>query len=364
MRFSFLFVVCQRGAEGALKAELAREWPAFKFSFSRPGFVTFKLPPDVTPGPEFDLHSIFARTYGFSVGHVKGQHANELARQVWSLTADLPVDQLHVWQRDAALPGEGRFEPGRTALADEVAHVILAARPDAPQRQPPPLNRVARARQAILDCVLVEPDQWWIGWHRANSPAARWPGGVPPLDRDAEVVSRAYFKLSEALLWSRLPVGSGDVCAELGSAPGGSSQLLLERGLHVLGIDPGEMDEQVLANPHFTHIRRRAADVKRREFSKVRWLFADSNVAPRHTLDSVEAVVTHPAVHIRGLLLTLKLPEWELAEEIPGYLDRIRGWGFRYVLARQLAFNRQEICVCAMRNRAMRRFNPRRGKGQ
>ena len=37
------------------------------------------------------------------------------------------------------------------------------------------------------------------------------------------------------------------------------------------------------------------------------------NVAPRYTLDAVEAIVTHPEVNIRGLLLTLKLPDWDLA---------------------------------------------------
>jgi len=45
------------------------------------------------------------------------------------------------------------------------------------------------------------------------------------------------------------------------------------------------------------------------------------------------------------MLLTLKLPDWQLAERIPEYLDRIRSWDYRYVRARQLAFNRHEICV-------------------
>ena len=48
-----------------------------------------------------------------------------------------------------------------------------------------------------------------------------------------------------------------------------------------------------------------------------------------------------------GLLLTLKLLDWKLAEEIPSYLGRIRSWGYRRVQARQLAHNRQEICVAA-----------------
>ena len=136
--------------------------------------------------------------------------------------------------------------------------------------------------------------------------------------------------------------------AEIGSAPGGASQALLARGLDVLGIDPAEMHPSVAAHPRFRHIRRRAAQVPRREFRKVRWLTADMNVAPNFTLDAVEGIVTHAEVHVRGLLLTLKLPEWSLAEHIPEYLDRVRSWGYNLVHARQLQHDRREFCVAAL----------------
>ncbi len=44
------------------------------------------------------------------------------------------------------------------------------------------------------------------------------------------------------------------------------------------------------------------------------------NVAPNFTLDAIEAIVIHPEVNIRGMLLTLKLPEWRLASAIPAFL--------------------------------------------
>ena len=178
-----------------------------------------------------------------------------------------------------------------------------------------------------------------------------------------EVISRAYWKMAEALRWSQFPVAKGDLCAEIGSSPGGASQLLLENGMYVLGIDPAEMDQSLLDNTSFAHIRARAEDLKRSEFAKVRWMFVDANILPTQTLDLVEAIVTSDETHIRGLLLTLKLADWALAEQIPAYLDRLRSWGYKHVRVRQLAFNRQEICVCAMKNRGMRRFSPRRRRG-
>ena len=356
----FLYVVCQRGAESALKAELARGWPGFRLAFSRPGFVTFKLPPNHGLGRDFDLGSVFARTYGFCLGKVIGDHAETMADSVWQTAGDGSWDHLHVWQRDAAVPGDHDFEPGISPLADEVGRILAARRPAAlaPQRVFP-INLVARPGQRVLDCVMVEPGEWWIGEHQAAAMPSRWPGGTPKIDRPDDSVSRAYLKVTEALLWSRLPVAAGDHCVELGSSPGGSCQALLDRGLIVTGIDPAEMAPSVLDHPNFTHIKARGADLKRREFRRVKWLLADSNVAPKHTLDTVEHIVTHRQVNIQGLLLTLKLIEWQLADHIPEYIERIRSWGYPLVKARQLAFNRREVTIVAIRRRQSRR--PRQG---
>jgi 23S rRNA (cytidine2498-2'-O)-methyltransferase len=357
----FLFVVCQHGAEPALKQEVARRWPLFRFAFSRPGFVTFKLPAEQAPSDDFELRCVFARTHGWSLGKVEGNLAEPMAADAWRLVGSGGFEHIHVWQRDAAVPGDGEFEPGPTALAEEIGRILAAHMPDdASGRSSLPINRVARSGDRILDCAIVDPNQWWIGCHRASTMPSRWPGGTPKIEMPTTAVSRSYLKMAEALLWSRLPVKPGDHCVEIGSAPGGSCQALLDRGLLVTGIDPADMDDAVLADPNFTHVKARGADLKRREFRGVKWLMADSNVAPKHTLDTVEHIVTHRQVNIRGMLLTLKLLEWSLAESISDYLQRVRSWGFHYVNARQLAFDRQEICVAALRHRDLRRPQRRR----
>ena len=169
-----------------------------------------------------------------------------------------------------------------------------------------------------------------------------------PLALPPDAVSRAWLKMEEALEWSQLPIPRGARCAEIGSAPGGASQALLARGMEVIGIDPAEMAPSVLAHPKFRHVRRRAAEVPRRAFRKIRWLTADMNVAPVYTLDAVEAIVTYPQVNVRGMVLTLKLLDWELADHVPEYLERIRSWGYNMVRARQLQHNRREFCVAAL----------------
>lgn len=363
----FLYAVCQRGAEAVLKRELARQQPTMQPAFSRPGFVTFKLAEPCAEPQRFSLVSTFARTWGFSLGNVSGTHLRILASALWQLPEVLqllaapqltaaPLKAIHVWQRDLALPGQRGFEPGPTPLAEEVRQALFRTAPIESLRQeqghygqPAPRNRW------VLDVVLVEPDTWWIGCHLATNRLARYAGGVLPVTLPAEAVSRAYLKSAEALRWAVLPVARGDRCIELGCAPGGSSQALLDRGLLVTGVDPGEVDPIVTEHPRFQHLRKRSAELSHRQLKGIQWLVADINATPNYTLDAVEAIVMHPQASIRGLLLTLKLSNWHLADDLPQYVERVRSWGYLDVRTRQLAHNRLELCLAALRSRKQRR---------
>lgn len=344
MSARFLFAVCQAGAERPLKNEVAREQPGLRFAFSRPGFVTFRVPEDAPESAS--LHGIFVRTSGYSLGKVTATDDAPLARDVWRLVADrLPAEidsdlrHLHVWQRARALPGDDDYDDA--ALEPERA----AAAALGPLRPKLAVNVTAAAGELVLDCALVERHEWWIGWHRAASPETRWPGGVPTIALPERMISRAYLKIVEALEYAELPLAAGDRCVEIGSSPGGSCLALLERGLLVTGIDPAEMDPGVLAHPNFTHLRARAKDVKRAVFRDCRWLVMDANVAPNYTLDTVDGLLSQPGVRPTGLILTLKLTDAKLAEQLPAMAQRIRRHGYRRVRMRQLAFNRQEVCA-------------------
>ena len=356
-RPQLLFVTCQVGAEALVKTELGRRWPEFRFAYSRPGFLTFKLPAEHRLKTDFDLESVFARAYGFCLGKATGGGAEALSCQVWEVYGGRPVRRVHVWERDAAGPGERGFEPSITSAAIDAHQAILRACPrrdDLAEDAADP-DVEARRGEFVLDCILVQPGEWWVGYHRVKSVASQWPGGMLRLELPPEAVSRAWLKMEEALRWSRLPINAGARCAEIGSAPGGASQALLSRGLIVVGIDPAEMHPRVLEHPNFTHLRRRVAGVRRRELRKVRWLTVDMNVAPSYACDVAESIVTHPEVHVRGMLLTLKLFDPSHADAIPACLERVRRWGYNVVRARQLQHNRQEACVAALQKPFLRK---------
>ncbi|MEC9095553.1 MAG: hypothetical protein VX776_02905, partial [Planctomycetota bacterium] len=116
----FIYCGCQYGAQTVLTKEILEAWPEFKLSFSRPGFVTFKVPGSFPKKslPTLDLKSTFARCYGISLGSVKVEGEAERVQRIQELLEQNQLDNiqhLHVWRRDTSIPGNRGFEPGRDA---------------------------------------------------------------------------------------------------------------------------------------------------------------------------------------------------------------------------------------------------------
>lgn len=368
----FIFTTCQIGAESNVKAEVAKQFPESRLAFSRPGLLTFKLTDSERQKAErYGLHSVFARSWGFSLGTVRGENPAEMAKQAWALAEGREIERVHVSPRDLFKIGDFKFEPQLTAQAEAVCRELCRTCP-APERlleygQDTPAER----GRTVLDCVLVNPEppaetaefrqrrdkdrdavaqqEWLIGFHTVKSFASTLPGGMLSLKMPEHAVSRAWLKMEESLRWSAFPIQVGDTVCEIGSAPGGATQALLSRGCKVIGVDPAEMHPDVLADENFRHIRSKVAFIRRSEFRKVRWLACDMNVPPNYALEVMESLVTHPQVHVRGMILTLKFTDWDMGLLVDEYLERIRQWNFNFVRARQLHFSHQEICVAAAR---------------
>ena len=75
-----------------------------------------------------------------------------------------------------------------------------------------------------------------------------------------------------------------------------------------------------------------------------KWLLVDSNVKPDKTLTTVENIVTHRHSDLRGLLITLKLGEYESAPLVYRWKDKIQSWNPKQIQVRQLARNKCEVC--------------------
>lgn len=347
----YCLVTCHQGAEVAVKADLGAQ--GWRLAFSRPGFVTFKK--DATAGEAVSLpRGTFARTSAWSLGSIATFDSAELSAaivdQLREGGSELPFSCLHLWARDRLPAGERGFEPGLEPLTEALSEDVGARLHRAGVIASPHANPILQESETALDVVMVDAGKWMLGWHRAESfLPTRWPGGFPPLDFSRDIVSRAYFKAAEAFLWSGLPIRPGDLAVEIGSAPGGACQRMLELGLRVLGVDPADMDPRVADHPSFKHLRARGGDVKRAEYAGAKWLLVDSNVRPDKTLVTVANIVSHRSVGIEGMLLTMKIGRYDQADRIPGWCQTIRSWGFTKLSVRQLATGRCEVCIAASR---------------
>lgn len=359
----FLFAPCQVGAEKVLKTEVGRLYPDFRFAFSRPGFLTFKIP-DGFCQPEERLEliadlseqSIFARTASLSLGRIEVSEPTEIVKEAWRIIEEnrFFINRIHVFRRDPDVPGSQGFEPGSTPELLELHRMLFESAPNPKflgfgNISP---DHPALLGETILDLVQVDENRYFLGVHGVFdgcSIQAYYPGGVLPIRLPENAVSRAWLKFEEGLRWSGLPIDKHSRCLDIGAAPGGGSQALLARGTEVFGVDPGEMDPIVLKNPKFKHIRGRLNQTKRSLYKEARWLIADMNVAPNYTLDVLEDLVGRNDMKIRGMLFTLKLLHWDLVKTLPRCTERIRRWGFDDVRVKQLAFNRQEVMVSAQK---------------
>ena len=382
----FIYLNCQRGAEPALKKEMAKRRPNYRFSFSRPGFLTFKAPEPESLEKRLALdvpalRTVFARSCVHSLGHISKKDAAssegnfdpalavklvwELAKKEFALDSrsneelrragkePITIARIHVYERDRREISVRGFEPGLTERNYDLHRALYAAAPsefrDRFGADAERLDAPGDPGEVCLDVAIVDDDLYQVGFHRVSDVHSRYPGGLFPLALPTDAASRAFLKFEEGLRWADFPIGVGSRCVDIGASPGGGSQALLARGAEVLGVDPAEIDERLLVNPNFTHLRGKINGLKRKYFRKSRWFLTDMNVAPKYTLDALEEIVGRGDIAARGLLFTLKFFDWKLADNIPEYLTRVKSWGFNHVKARQLQYNHQEIMIAALK---------------
>lgn len=104
----------------------------------------------------------------------------------------------------------------------------------------------------------------YYGLAEAAHNLSDWTGGMIHFRKEASDVSRAKFKLLEAIVRFDLDLPAGGRALDLGAAPGGWTQELLARGLHVLAVDTGELDPRL---KHAERLQFLQANVKNLRFA-------------------------------------------------------------------------------------------------
>ncbi len=202
-------------------------------------------------------------------------------------------------------------------------------------------------RPAQVLSVVVAPPLAFLGLSFAHENLSDWAGGERRFKRTADQVSRAEFKLLEALEVFGLELPAAGLALDMGAAPGGWTRLLAQRGLRVIAVDPAALDPRVAVLPNVTHIRTTIENYlpQRAAFDVI---VNDMRMDAR---DSARVMLTAaPLLKPDGFaVMTLKLPVKGMSDVFKQAL-RILARDYRRIGARQLFHNRDEVTI-ALRGR-------------
>lgn len=208
----------------------------------------------------------------------------------------------------------------------------------------------------IVISLLCLPERALLGISLARENLSAWPGGMRHFAQRPEQISRAEFKLLEALEVFGVTLPAHGRALDLGAAPGGWTRLLLDAGLQVVAVDPARLDPRLVRRPGLTHYRS-YAETYLEETADQHQSFAVITNDIRTDARQAARLLVQAREHLRRdgfIISTLKLPHATATidplrnlREALSLLSR----AFDIVQARQLFHNRQEVTVIAARPR-------------
>lgn len=254
----------------------------------------------------------------------------------------LPTLLLHQLgnQFQTGLPFSVQTRTFATPLKPFDLNQLLA--PTIQARTGAPLN--VRLPQQIVSVVICH-NTAYLGFSLTAQNLSDWGGGVHRFARETEQISRAEFKLLEALETFHITLPPRGVALDLGAAPGGWTRVLCQHEQYVTAVDPAPLHPS-LQSRRTIRYRAMTAETYLSSYPDAYDLIV--NDMRQSTRDSARLMVQFaPYLYAHGFaLMTLKLPEH--SRYIPAIIDQtfaILQPHYQIVAARQLFHNRSEITL-------------------
>ena len=194
----------------------------------------------------------------------------------------------------------------------------------------------------VLSVVVMESVAY-LGLSLAATNLSSWAGGEHRFAREDDQISRAEFKLLEALAVFEISLPPRGIALDLGAAPGGWTRVLRQREQYVTAVDPAKLHPSLQNDAKVRHLRLLAEDYLAADPDRFDLIVNDMRLDAR---DSARLMVQYaPLLYAHGfVLMTFKLPENGRANVIDHAFNILRS-AYRVAGARQLFHNRSEITV-------------------
>jgi 23S rRNA (cytidine2498-2'-O)-methyltransferase len=195
----------------------------------------------------------------------------------------------------------------------------------------------------------MNEDRWYMGISPAEKNLSTWLGGMLHYKKEEADISRAKFKLMEAMEVFRLELGQVQTALDLGAVPGGWTSVLLEQGLAVTAVDTGDMDPRLNRFKGYTYIKGNVSELELPKNS-FDMLTSDISWNPKNTAQLVNRAADF--LKDGGLaVVTVKLMGTKLRRMIKE-VKEIYQEKFDIREAKQLFHNRDEITLVMGKRKA------------
>jgi 23S rRNA (cytidine2498-2'-O)-methyltransferase len=188
-----------------------------------------------------------------------------------------------------------------------------------------------------------QPPIFYAGASMARHNLSDWAGGMRRFAREEGQISRAEFKLLEAIELFNLELPARGTALDLGAAPGGWTRVLRNFEQYVTAVDPGELDPRVAKDRGVRHKRMTAEAYLDAEPDMYDIIVNDMRLDGRDSARLMTSYVRYLYPH-GWALMTVKLPELR-RETILEHTFAILRNAYTIVGARQLFHNRSEITL-------------------
>ncbi len=191
--------------------------------------------------------------------------------------------------------------------------------------------------------IITDDEKLYIGFSMSAENLSSWPGGEYRFRYEREQISRAEFKLLEAMQVFGINILPGSKALDIGAAPGGWTRILLNKGCKVVAVDPADMNAEIMKHKNLEFHKQRIQDYIRRKPVEFDLITNDMRI------DAVDAakIMLSLSGQLKSngyALLTLKLPRTNFMATFRKALKILEA-GYNRVSAKQLFHNRSEITV-------------------
>jgi len=229
--------------------------------------------------------------------------------------------------------------------ASQVEEAAIASLPPQVRARRVAAHEARETGDRLAQACLLSRSRAAIGVIPVGEAVSLAPGGRRRIGAPPGAPSRAAAKLLEAFDWLGRAPEAGELCIDLGAAPGGWSWVLLQRRARVVAVDPARLAPSLARHRHLRHVAANAFQWLPDEPAD--WLLCDMAWRPLEVAALLAKWGRRGAA--RFLVANVKLPMKKKVDMIRRVREILTTGGWRNIRVRQLYHDRDEVTLSAWR---------------